>query len=74
MEALGETGDAPEVGSGRRARGTDELDRHIEQAFQSLLDEVAHIVRQQRPVDPDAALGREPAEPDRGTAEPERVA
>ena len=74
MQLLGEPGDAAEFGGGRRPCGTDVFDRQVEQALEPLLDEVPHVVGQQRTLDVDAAFGREPAEPDRCTPQTERVA
>ena len=66
--------DAGDVGRGRPARGAGELDRHVEQPFEALFDELAHIRRQELVRDGDTALHCEAAEAYPSTPEAVRVA
>jgi hypothetical protein len=66
----------PEVSHAGLARGADELDRNVQQPFQSLLDEVAQLgVGEGRgAVDGQSALRRQAQQPDRRPAKPVRIA
>src|SRR5438477_4670966 len=70
IELLGAPRDAAEIGRGRGPRGTDVLDRDVEQRLEPLLDEVADVVRKQIAVDRQPALEREPDEADRRPPQP----
>ena len=73
-EGLREPGNAAEVAHRSPTRGAHVLDRRLEQALEALLDELADLGLHQLARDREVALGREPAEADRGAPQPVRVA
>ena len=71
VQRLRELSDRAEVARARAACRAHELDRQVEQSLEPLADELGHLAAE---LDRNAALDRKPAEADRGTAKPVRVA
>ena len=59
---------------GWRRRYPDVLDGHVDQTLEPLLDELPHVLGHEVARNCQPALQRQPAEPDRGTAQPVGIA